>query len=145
MVTYARWHRRFKRISEAFAMFLPVTFALLMVFFASQVVSMYTHGRSRCTSSCTQSRILQNRLLLCTYRCWIGTSCWSFLSLLCKSLFVQTWVWRKKRWYEGILVPAAWESKLGGWAGAETEVKMLKASCLPSHRFFVLCMRSSCP
>ena len=43
MVTYARWHRRFKRISEAFAMFLPVTFALLMVFFL-RVVSMYTMG-----------------------------------------------------------------------------------------------------
>ena len=41
MVTYARWQKRFKRISEAFAMFLPISFALLMLFLVTGGIDVY--------------------------------------------------------------------------------------------------------
>ena len=41
MITYARWHRRFKRISEAFALFLPVSFLLLLIFLLAGGINVY--------------------------------------------------------------------------------------------------------
>ena len=41
MITYARWHRRFKRISEAFTVFMPISLGLLLLFLLLGGIEVY--------------------------------------------------------------------------------------------------------
>lgn len=41
MITYARWHRRFKRIAEAFTFFMPVSIGLLLIFLLLGGIEVY--------------------------------------------------------------------------------------------------------
>ena len=123
MVTYARWHRRFKRISESFAMFLPVTLVLLLVFLLAGGIDVYPWADH--DAHLPEHKALYFQPAFFYARITIGLGLLAGLSYLFvqKSLRADLGVAKEKMEAAGLTVPAAWESKLGGWSGAETEVK----------------------
>ena len=80
VTTYARWTRRFKRVAEGLAMFLPVSYGLCFLHsLPSHLVCMpaRSHGLIKvrmvtCCGCTSQSSLLQYRLLLCPSDHWFG-------------------------------------------------------------------------
>jgi hypothetical protein len=130
MVTYARWHRRFKRISESFAMFLPVSMALLLVFLLAGGIDVYPWADHNAHLPAHKAVYFKPAFFYA--RIVIGLGILAALSYVFvqKSLRADLGVAREQMKEQGLEVPASWEAKLGGWSGAETEIKKAQSFML---------------
>jgi hypothetical protein len=108
MVTYARWHRRFKRIAEAFAVFLPISYLLLLAFMVLGGIDAYPWAHEEMPAH----KAIYFKKGFYLARLVIGLGLMTLLSLLYvkHSLGADLYVVSKKMQEKGLEVPASWST-----------------------------------
>ncbi len=122
MVTYARWQKRFKRISESLAMFLPFSMALLLVFLLAGGIDVYPWYHD--PGSLPAHKALYFKPAFFYARIVLGLGILAGLSYLFvqRSLRPDLGVASELMKEKGLEVPEAWASKIKDWEGEEKEV-----------------------
>jgi len=130
MVTYARWQKRFKRISESFSMFLPVSMGLLLVFLVAGGIDVYPWHHD--PGSLPAHKALYFKPAFFYARIIIGLGLLAGLSYIFvqKSLRADLGVAAEQMKEQGLEVPASWSSKIKGWEGEKTEVERAQSFML---------------
>lgn len=136
MVTHSRWPRRFKRLAEAFAMFMPITYVLLIVFMVAGGTEVYpwAHEAMPPHKAIYFDKTFYIARLVIGLGILVGLSQY-FVRL---SLRSDLGVAKEEMVKLGIPVPDAWESKISGWAGSAEEVKKAQSKMLFISPFIII-------
>jgi hypothetical protein len=121
MITYARWHRRFKRISEAFAFFLPVSYILLLVFLALGGIEVYPWANEAMPPH--KAIYFDKTFFFARQILGLGLLVAMSLYFSRTSLRADVGVAKEKMEEMGLEVPSHWEKLIGGWKGSKTEIE----------------------
>jgi hypothetical protein len=125
---YARWTRRFKRIAEGLAMFLPVSFALLLLFMLTGGVEVYPwhhQGPEGLHAAGAHHKATYFQTWFFYVRQIIGVGLMTALSYY----FVQIGlrpdlgVAKEEMTKLGLEAPKSWDKKLKGWTSSEEEIE----------------------
>ena len=128
MVTHSRWPRRFKRLSEAFAMFMPVTYVLLIAFLLLGGIDAYPWAHE----SMPPHKAIYFDKTFYIARLVIGLGILIALSQIFvrASLRADIGVAKEEMSKLGLAIPEKWESMIGGWSGADAEVQKAQSKML---------------
>ena len=138
MVTYARWHRRFKRISEALSRFLPYSLGILLVFLLMGGIEVFpwyhNHELPPHKAVYFGTGFFYARVIVA-----LGLLAGLSHLFVSRSLRADLGVASEKMKAQNLEVPAHWESKIQGWKGEEIEVKEAQSYMLTRAPILCVC------
>lgn len=128
ITTYARWTRPFKRVAEALAMFLPVSYALLLLFLALggiEVFPWHNQGTEGLDAAGAHHKAAYFNVTFFWARQILGLGFMTAMSYYFVQLGLRAdlGVAKEEMTKRGLAVPEAWEKKLKSWQGTDAEVK----------------------
>lgn len=125
---YARWTRRFKRIAEGLAMFLPVSYALLLLFLALGGINVFPwhqQGPEGLEAAGAHHKAIYFQTGFFWARQILGLGFMTLMSYLFvqKGLRADLGVAKEDMTKLGLAVPAEWDKKIGDWKGRKEEIE----------------------
>jgi hypothetical protein len=128
VTTYARWNRPFKRVAEGLAMFLPVSYALMLLFLALGGIDVFPwhhQGHAGLEAAGAHHKATYFDTGFFWARQILGLGLMTGLSYYFVQLGLRAdlGVAKEEMSKRGLTAPADWDKKLQNWQGAEAEVK----------------------
>ncbi len=135
VTTYARWTRRFKRIAEGLAMFLPVSYGLLLLFLALggiEVFPWHHQGHDGLAAAGAHHKATYFGTGFFWARQVIGLGFMTFLSLHLVKIGRRADLGVAKGAMEkmGLTAPEAWNKEIGNWEGDDAEVEKAQSKLI---------------
>lgn len=128
VTTYARWTRRFKRVAEGLAMFLPFSFLLMLVFLALggiEVFPWHHQGHDGLEAAGAHHKAAYFSTGFFWARQIIGLGFMTAMSYVFvqRSLRADLGVAKEEMTKLNLEVPGHWEDKIKDWKGRDAEVE----------------------
>jgi hypothetical protein len=135
VTTYARWTRRFKRIHEALAWFLPVSYALLLIFLALggiEVFPWHHQGPEGLHAAGAHHKAMYFDTTFFWARQILGLGLMGFLSIWFVNIGRRADLGVAKGAMEkmGLKAPEAWDKEIQNWEGDEIEIEKAQSKMI---------------
>ena len=143
VTTYARWTRRFKRIAEGLAMFLPVSYGLLLAFLAitfgldASAFPWAHQGHDGLEAAGAHHKAIYFDTAFFFVRQIVGLGIMTFLSVHLVKVGRRADLGVAKGAMEemGLKAPEAWDKEIQNWEGDEAEIAKAQNSLINNAPF----------
>ena len=137
VTTYARWTRRFKRVAEGLATFLPVSYGLLLLFLALggiEVFPWHHQGHDGLAAAGAHHKAAYFDTTFFWARQVIGLGLMTFMSLRFVKIGRRADLGVAKAAMEkmGLTAPEAWDKEIQNWEGDEAEIEKSQSKMINS-------------
>ena len=143
VTTYARWTRRFKRVAEGLAMFLPVSYALLLLFLVLGGINVFPwhhQGAEGLHAAGAHHKASYFNTGFFFARQIIGLGLMTWLSYRFVKIGRRADLGVAKGAMEnmGLKAPEAWDKEIQNWEGDDIEIEKAQTSLINSAPFISL-------